>query len=98
METDTNGTDANNENETDELLHRLGIKNIEEGLLDDEPPEPVDRARLVAYLREELTPRERGVVDHLVTNYRKWYEAYWKLLDELDQTGTDENANKKDEE
>lgn len=99
METDTNGTEANNgnENETDDLLHRLGISNIEEGLLDGEPPEPVDRERLVAFIQNEIAPLERGAVDHLVTNYRVWYEAYLALLDELDQAKPDEKTVKEDE-
>lgn len=62
-----------------EILEQIGLSNFEEGLLDGEPPVPVDKEKLRAYWEKSLSPREEAIIGHLLSNYKAWDDA----LDEI---------------
>lgn len=65
--------------DTKEILEQLGLSNFEEGLLEGDPPVPVDKEKLRAYWEKSLSPREEAIIGHLLSNYKAWDDA----LDEI---------------
>jgi hypothetical protein len=79
------------------LLDELRIPSLADNLVDEDPPEPVDEAKLRAFYEGGLTGPEREWIAFLVTRYRVWHQADMRLGRDRVLLLTKANAEREDE-
>jgi hypothetical protein len=61
------------------LFESLGI---DKGYASEKTAPPIDRERLMRFIRRELAPEDREQVIRLIARYRSWNDAWAALLRE----------------
>ena len=62
----------------DQPLH--GLLGIEPEYASEDLAPPIDRNRLLAFVRNKLSPAERDEIADMIASYRSWHDALRDLL------------------